>query len=207
MRQNFQQTILNLAHFLDHYFLLIFPTAVIAIERDWELGYGEALALGTPMYVALALATLPAGWLGDRLSRQWLIGAFFIGCGGAGISTGLATSPAGLAIGLTLLGACAAIYHPVGLAMVTECARRPGRALAINGVYGNFGLAGAAVATGWLADQFGWRSAFLIPGLVSVAVGTVYLFSIRRSGVGHKAGLKTSVPVSYTHLTLPTIQL
>ena len=61
MRQKPGLTYLNLAHFLDHYFLLIFPTAVIAIERDWGLDYGAALVMGTPMYLALALATLPAG--------------------------------------------------------------------------------------------------------------------------------------------------
>ena len=57
---------LNIAHFFDHFFLLIFPTAVIAIEADWGLSYGAALALGTSMYVAFGVATLPAGWLGDH---------------------------------------------------------------------------------------------------------------------------------------------
>ena len=73
---------LNVAHFFDHFFLLVFPTAVIAIESDWELTYGEALALGTPLYVAFAVATLPSGWLGDHFSRQKLMTSFFLGCGG-----------------------------------------------------------------------------------------------------------------------------
>ena len=110
---------LNIAHFFDHFFLLIFPTAVIAIESDWDLTYGEALALGTYMYVAFAVATLPAGWLGDHLSRSKLISGFFIGCGSASMLTGLASGPLGLAAGLALLGVFTAIYHPVGLAMVT----------------------------------------------------------------------------------------
>ena len=42
---------LNLAHFFDHFFLLVFPTAVIAIEADWALSYGAALALGTSICV------------------------------------------------------------------------------------------------------------------------------------------------------------
>src|SRR6201988_2224576 len=57
---------LNLAHFCTHYFMLIFPTAVLAIHREWGLPYGEALALGTATFVAVAIGTLPAGWLGDR---------------------------------------------------------------------------------------------------------------------------------------------
>ena len=167
---------LNAAHFLDHFFLLIFPTAVIAIESDWGLGYGEALALGTPMYVAFALATLPAGWLGDHLSRHKLISGFFLGCGGASIVIGSAGGPVSLAAGLALLGIFAAIYHPVGLAMVTELAERRGRALAVNGVFGNMGLAGAALITGLLTEAFGWRSAFLVPGVVSIGIGVGYLW-------------------------------
>ncbi|MEY4863613.1 MAG: hypothetical protein RLZ51_1708, partial [Pseudomonadota bacterium] len=27
--------LLNLAHLIDHFFLLIFPTAVLAISREW----------------------------------------------------------------------------------------------------------------------------------------------------------------------------
>jgi len=165
---------LNIAHFFDHFFLLIFPTAVLAIESDWELSYGEALALGTSMYVVFAVATLPVGWLGDHLSRQKLISGFFVGCGGASVLTGLASGPLGLAIGLGLLGMFTAVYHPVGLAMVTELAERRGRALAINGVFGNMGLAGAALVTGLLAESFGWRSAFVVPGLISIVIGCAH---------------------------------
>ncbi len=165
---------LNLAHFFDHYFLLVFPTAVIAIESDWNLSYGEALAMGTSMYVAFALATLPAGWLGDHVDRRKLIAIFFLGCGASSIYTGLASGALSIATGLAFLGAFAAIYHPVGMSLVIELAERPGRALAINGVFGNMGLAGAALVTGLLTAQFGWRSAFIVPGAVAVAIGIYY---------------------------------
>ena len=167
-------TYLNIAHFLDHFFLLIFPTAVIAIEGDWELTYGQALPLGTSMYVAFALATPLAGWLGDHFSRHHLITVFFLGCGAASVLAGLASGSEGLVASLALLGVFASIYHPVGMAMVIELAERPGRSLAVNGVYGNLGLAGAALITGLLAERFGWRIAFILPGLVSIAIGCMY---------------------------------
>ncbi len=172
---------LNLAHFFDHFFLLVFPTAVIAIESDWNLSYGEALALGTSMYVAFAIATLPAGWLGDHIDRRKLITIFFFGCGASSIFTGLATGASSIAVGLAFLGAFAAIYHPVGMALVIELAERPGRALAINGVFGNMGLAGAALVTGLLTARFGWRSAFIVPGIVAILVGCSYALQNFRS--------------------------
>ena len=174
---------LNAAHFLDHFFLLIFPTAVIAIESDWELTYGQALSLGTSMYVAFAVATPLAGWLGDHLNRHTLITAFFLGCGGVSVLTGVVGGGQGLVIGLALLGAFAAIYHPVGMAMVIEFAPRPGRALAVNGVYGNMGLAGAALVTGLLTERFGWRSAFIVPGLISIGIGSIYAWQCARNSV------------------------
>ncbi|MGI9221169.1 MAG: MFS transporter [Woeseiaceae bacterium] len=174
MIQNRGLMYLNVAHFFDHFFLLIFPTAVIAIESAWDLSYGEALALGTSMYVAFGLATLPAGWLGDHLDRRTLITIFFFGCGVSSLFTGFAAGPLSLAIGLGFLGAFAALYHPVGMALVIELADRPGRALAINGVFGNMGLAGSALFTGLLAQAYGWRSAFLVPGIVAVLIGTAY---------------------------------
>ena len=70
---------LNLAHFFDHFFLLIFPTAALAIAPSWDMGYADVLVLGTPMYVMFALGTLPAGWLGDTMDRMTLIATFFPG--------------------------------------------------------------------------------------------------------------------------------
>jgi membrane fusion protein, multidrug efflux system len=139
---------INIAHFLDHYFLLIFPTAVLAIAPAWGMGYGEALALATPGFVAFALATPAAGWLGDRYGEAPLMAVFFIGIGLASVATGLAAGPVSLAIGLTAIGLFASIYHPVGTAYLVRLAARTGAALGVNGVFGNLGVAAAAGLTG-----------------------------------------------------------
>ena len=172
---------LNVAHFLTHYFLLIFPTAVLAIHREWGAPYGETLSLGTAAFVALALGTLPAGWLGDRWRRSHLIVIFFFGLGGASILAGLAAGPLTLAAGLALIGLFAAIYHPVAIAAVVQLAEGSGRAIAVNGVWGNMGFAGAAVATGLLTEAFGWRTAFIVPGVVAVLLGVAAALLIGRS--------------------------
>ncbi len=180
---------LNFGHFLDHYVLLIFPTAVLMIERDWQMSYGQALGLSSPMFIAFALATLPAGWLGDRWSRSHMMSLFYLGCGLCCVAAAMAPGPIGLSVALTGLGVFAAIYHPVGIAMVTEQATRRGQALAVNGVWGNMGLAVAALATGYLAERFGWRMSFLLPGLIALSVGGVHvLLSTSRPGIAAKAG-------------------
>lgn len=171
----------NAAHFFDHFFLLIFPTAALAIASVWNMSYADTLVLGTPLYVMFAVGTLPAGWLGDRVDRVNLIILFFLGCGASSLLIALSTGAALLSIGLGLLGLFAAIYHPVGIALVTDISERTGRALAVNGVSGNLGLAGAAVITALLADQFGWRSAFALPGIVSILIGGALFVSNQRA--------------------------
>ncbi len=81
-----------------------------------------------------------------------------------------------LGVALFALGIFAAIYHPVGTAMVIESATQRGRTLAFNGVCGNIGVSLAAGITAALTAALSWRGAFLVPGLVCIATGAVYLW-------------------------------
>jgi len=207
MSRNEALQFINLAHFFDHFFLLIFPTAALAIAPAWGMSYAEVLLLGSPIYLMFALGTLPAGWLGDRKDRMTLIAVFFLGCGGSGVWVALSDSTVMMAVGLGALGLFAAIYHPVGLAHVTQIGLRTGRALAINGVFGNMGLAAAAVITGTLAEHLGWRAAFFVPGSFSVLLGVILLvrsrqqasvtqpLEIARNALSEGIGRKTQVLV------------
>jgi MFS family permease len=172
---------LNIGHFLDHLFTLIFATvAALALTREWGLSYSELVPYATPGFVAFGLFSLPAGWLSDRWSRYGMMSVFFVGIGIASIFTAFASTPLQIMILLFFVGILAAIYHPVGLAMVVESAKASGtgQAIAINGVWGNLGVGSAALITGFLIDNGGWRAAFILPGLVSIAIGVAYfLFS------------------------------
>jgi len=64
------------------------------------------------------------------------------------------------------------------LAMVVSDAARVGRALAINGVWGNMGVALAALVTGAIAELYGWRAAFILPGVISIVIGALYAFHL-----------------------------
>jgi MFS family permease len=187
---------LNLAHAYDHFFLLIFPTAVLALAPAWGMSYGEALAFGTAAFVTFGLGTLPVGWLGDRWSRAHLMTIFFVGIGAASILVGLAQGPVTLTLGLGLLGLFASIYHPVGTALVVQSAGRAGRALGINGVFGNLGVAAAGLVTGAIAEFLGWRAAFILPGAIAMLTGLLFARYGRPAaagGVAAQAGAKPKV--------------
>src|ERR1700722_18943238 len=132
---------LNWAHALDHFVILIYPTVVIELQVVYGRSYATLIALATASFVAFGLFSLPAGWLGDRWSRRNLMVAFYVGCGVSLIGAAFAPSLTMLGVALFALGMFAAIYHPVGTAMILENATQRGRTLAFNGVCGNLGVA------------------------------------------------------------------
>lgn len=103
-----------------------------------------------------------------------MMAVFFIGIGLASIATAFATTPLEMAIGLFIVGVFAAIYHPVGLALVVQKFAKTGAAIGVNGVFGNLGVGSAALITGFFIDHGGWRAAFIVPGVLSLLIGAAY---------------------------------
>ncbi|HUS96311.1 MAG TPA: MFS transporter [Hyphomicrobiaceae bacterium] len=177
MRDRLHFLFLNIGHFLDHLFTLIFATvAALVLTREWGLKYDELIPYATPGFIAFGVFSLPAGWLADRWSREGMMSVFFVGVGMAAIATAFAQSPLQIAIGLFVVGMFAAIYHPVGLALVARQRVGMGMAIAINGVWGNLGVASAALLTGFMIDLTSWRVAFIAPGVISIGVGISYIY-------------------------------
>ncbi len=173
---------LNLGHLLDHLAMLVFPTAVVAIGREWDRPYAELLPLALGSFIAFGAFAIPAGWLADRWSRFRVIALFFFGVGASLFVTGFAQSSWQIALGLTATGAFAAIYHPVGIAMLVAAPEKMGRALGWNGLWGNLGLASAALLTGAMVDAFGWRAAFWVPGAICALAGVGFLLLVKDPG-------------------------
>ncbi|MGU3361979.1 MFS transporter [Methylobacterium sp. M6A4_1b] len=188
----------NVAHALDHFVLLIYPTAVIAIAAQTGLGYGELIKLATGAFVAFGLCALPMGWLADRFGRRNMLAVFFFGYGLSCLGVARATSPTAFTGWLCVLGLASAIYHPVGSTMLVTHARRLGRDLGVNGVWGNLGAATASGVTALLATAFGWQAAFIVPGLFCLACGAAFLALVPGDGAGSqgKAGAKPIIPVA-----------
>jgi MFS family permease len=167
--------LLNVAHAIDHLMLLVFATAVGAIATDFGVGRWEDLMpYAAGAFVLFGLGSLPAGRLGDLWGRRAMMLVFFFGIGASSLLVAATQSPWQLAAALTVLGAFAAIYHPVGIPMLVQGAERPGRVIGVNGLAGNLGIAVAALSTGFLVKYFGWRTAFVVPGLASIACGAAF---------------------------------
>ena len=186
-----QLRFINIAHFIDHYVLLVFPTVVIGLETALARSYAELIALSTACFVAFGLFSLPWGWLADHWSRRKIMAIFFFGCAVSMALAAAAPNVYWLAAALLLLGIFAAIYHPVGIPMLVTNARDRGRDFATNGVWGNFGVAFAPGVTAALMATVGWRAAFIVPAIVCAVIGIAYLYWTKEEDA--KAGSRTKV--------------
>jgi len=197
---------LNVGHFFDHLIILIFAAvAALALASQWDMGYAALIPYATPGFVAFGLFAVPAGWLADKWSREGMMLVFFLGIGVSAMLTALADTPLQIGFGLFVIGIFGAIYHPVGLAMVVQGRTKTGMPLAINGVFGNLGVGCAALITGFLIDQTGWRSAFVWPGAVCVAIGLAYaiFLSVSRRRGDDAVGASGGEPKSEQTLQVP----
>lgn len=169
----------NAAHSFTHYCLLILPTAVLSMARPgggFGAEYGPILALATGGFLLYGLFSLPQGWLAARVGRRALMTAFFFGTGLGMVATGVADTPLMLALALAATGLFAAIYHPIGTALLVEAAgEQPGRAIGLNGVFGNIGVALAPMVTAFLVFRWDWHAAFVVPGAFCMLVGFSWL--------------------------------
>lgn len=178
----------GIGHGFSHYFMLIYPTAVLALQQAWQASYAELIVLAWWGQLLFGAAALPAGWLGDRWSAAGMMVLFFLGIGAGAIWAGLARSPLELTLALAVIGAFAAIYHPVGIAWLVRNAVHRGKALGINGVFGSVGIGIAAPATAALGAAFGWRWAFIAPGIVAVITGLAMLACLQTGRMSLRQG-------------------
>jgi MFS family permease len=168
-------SLLNVAHAIDHLVLLIFATAIGAIAIDFAFARWEDLmpyAAGS--FLMFGLGSVPAGRLGDQWGRRAMMLVCLFGIGVTCLLVAATQNAWQMALALALLGAFASIYHPVGIPMLVQGTTRPGAVIGVNGLVGNLGIAVAAVLTGLTVKYFGWRMAFVVPGIASIAFGLLF---------------------------------
>ncbi len=181
---------LNIAHTIDHAYLLIFATAVVAIANDFGIdNWQDLMPYNTGAFIAFGLLSVVAGKLGDHWGRKKMMLVFFFGMGFSLICIALARTPLELAVFLTIMGVFSSIYHPVGIPMLLQGQSKTGRIVGFNGLFGNMGVAIAAVMTGFLIKYFGWKMAFVLPAGFSIILGLVFMrYAVEKESPNKRPG-------------------
>jgi MFS family permease len=193
---------LNIGHLLDHFMMLIFAKAAFDAGREFGLSYEEIIVYGTLGVIMFGAAAPLAGWLADKYSRAILITVYPFGLGLGGLLATFSQSTEMLGLSLGILGFFAAIYHPVGIAMLTKRPGKIGLRVGVNGVWGNMGVAAAPVFTGILIAYADWRLGFLLPSIFCICFGLFQLFAfveneeVNIKNIKNKAASTLSSPFS-----------
>jgi FSR family fosmidomycin resistance protein-like MFS transporter len=158
-------------HFLTHFYMLVFPALVMPMSRDLGLPIAAVLNISFWMYLLYGLLALGWGWISDHLGHKWALNTGVILASAGFVLAGLVRSLPLLSASFALVGIGCSAYHPSGLALVSQGVRQRGRAMGINGVWGNVGMASAPLVSGLLSYLIGWRRGVVILGAAGLLLG------------------------------------
>ena len=178
----------SMGHALMHMMTVFYAVIVLTLAIEWKLPAEDLLRLYAPATILLGIVSLPAGWASDRFGAPAMMVVMFLGLGLSSIACGLVPTGDTFALALALcgLGVFGAFYHAVGIGWVIRTAREQGHAMGVNGLFGSIGLALYGVVPGVLITLASWRAAFIVPGIVCVAVGLALVWEIARGRVADR---------------------
>jgi len=156
----------NVGHFLVHSIILIFPSVVTPISKDFSLNFAETIKISFPMYLLYGLGALPTGFVIDHLKPKISYCLYF---GGVFLFTFISSftrAPMELRISLAILGIFLSMYHPLGLGLISTNIKNRGMALGLNGIFGSLGLALSPFIAGVINYWYGWRKVYRFISLI-----------------------------------------
>ena len=201
---------INAMNFFDRQVL---PAVQEKVRKEWNLSDTELGWLGTAFILLYAVVGLPLGRLADRWNRRLLLAA------GVGLWS-LMTFASGFAAGfwsLFVLRLCVGIGEatcaPAASSLIGDLAPAEGRARAMSVFMLGLplGLALSFFVSGAVAEEHGWRAAFLVAGLPGLALAVAALFildPVRGSAEQHPTTAAEQLPfmvVARRVLALPTM--
>ncbi len=150
--------------------MLVFPALVLPLAASLNMDMAQVLQLSFPQYLLFGVTALPWGLAGDRIGGKSLMLLMFFGSGLSGLAAAFwIDSPQLLSVALAGLGLFSAIYHPIGLGLISKGVSQLNLAMGYNAVFGGLGLVVAPLVTGvlnWLWDP---RAAYLFLGLMNLS--------------------------------------
>lgn len=163
---------------------------------DWSLGVLSGFAFA----VFYATLGLPIARLADRHSRKTIISACLALFSAATAVCGFASSFLTLFLARIGVGIGEAGTGPASYSIISDLFEKARRstAMAIYAIGGNLGLLIGFAAGGYMAANYGWRSAFFVIGAPGILVALLVFFTVRDPARGAADGLAPNTGMSTT---------
>ena len=172
--------LLNIGHAMDHWIIVVFAYTWGVIAGVWGVEWTELTPFNYGALFMFGVGSIVSGRLGDLWGRWIMMVIFFAGMGVSALVIALCSNKWQIGAALTLMGAFASIYHPVGIPMLVQKAKNYGFTIGVNGLAGNMGIAIAAGVSVYIAQRFGWQMAFVIPGVICLVSAVAFVALVPR---------------------------
>jgi len=172
-------------------FLLNFMTRVALspllseLEADLAISHAEAGRLFLFLALGVSLGSFSNGMVSRRIAHRATIAASAFMAGIMLTALSFARSYALLSGGLFVLGLCAGLYFPSGLAAITATVRKPdwGKAIGVHDTAASLSFVLIPLFAELILLAGTWRDALWVLGAVQAAVAVVYF----RKGLGRES--------------------
>ena len=159
---------INFLNYMDRY---VGAAASPLIQKEFHLSDTLVGLLGSAFLIVYAVAALPFGYWADRGVRRNVVAAGVAIWSVATLFTGFARNFVQLFLSRAVLGIGEASYYPAGTSLLSDYfpKEQRGRTMSIWGAGSAFGIAVGFAGGGYVAEKFGWRSAFFfaaVPGII-----------------------------------------
>ncbi len=173
--------LLCLAFFFHQGDRAIYGVVISGIREDLALTDGQLGLVGFVLFFTMALMMPLAGIVGDKWKKNWIITCGLIFWSSATLFTGCVQGIWGLiALRSVATAGGEAFYSPAAYPLMAKFHQRT-RALALSlhqaALY--VGVMTSGFLGGWIADQWGWRTAFYVFGGCGILLGMVFVFRLK----------------------------
>ena len=185
--------------------------AVVAepIRREWGLGDAAVGALGTAFTLLYAVVGIPFGRLADRARRTRILAAGVLAWSVLTALQGLARSFSQLLVLRLLVGVGEATCAPAATSLIGDLVppEKRSRALAVFMLGLPLGLGLSYALSGWVAQGWGWRTAFFVAGPPGILCAALAL-ALREPARGARPDAGRGAPLTSPYrrlLAIPTL--
>lgn len=173
--------LLSFAFFFHQADRALFSVVLIPIQGELGLTDGQMGEIGSWMFATLAVMVPLAGFMGDRLSRKWIITCSLLFWSCATSVTGMATGLLGLILFRSVAtGGGESFYAPSAYALLASHHKETRSvALSVHQAALYVGLMCSGYLAGMVEAAFGWRTVFYLFGGAGVLLGLVFIFRLK----------------------------
>jgi len=174
-------TLLCFAFFFHQGDRAIYGVVLPQIRDELQLSDAQLGFVGTVLFATLAVLMPFAGYFGDMLRKKWVITGALVFWSTSTLFTGLARG----VVSLTMLRSVAtaggeSFYAPAAYALLARF-HKATRAIAMSihqaALY--TGVMVSGFLGGFIADKWGWRSAFYVYGAAGIVLGVIFVFRLK----------------------------